>query len=141
MLSPFIYIHIHFNIFPCYNLLKYLSIAGLLTQIFTTPLKVIQLRKQTAPTDHHSALTTIIPDIVEQHGITGFWSGMKASVLLVINPAIVQLLYGKIRKYLIHILGRKSAVIDFVAGALSKAIATVLCYPLVRIRMNLQVFC
>ena len=115
------------------------SIAGLLTQLFTTPLKVIQLRKQTAATKEESELTHIIPNILETNGITGFWSGMKASVILVVNPAIVQLFYGKIRKYLVSRFGFESSLIDFFAGALSKAMATMICYPLVRIKMNLQV--
>eukprot|EP01083_Nonionella_stella_P227797 807874_1 len=76
------------------------SIAGLLTQLFTTPLKVIQLRKQTAPLNDKSSIIHITNNIYNQHGVTGFWSGMKASVILVINPAIVQLFYDKIRTYL-----------------------------------------
>eukprot|EP01084_Bolivina_argentea_P231615 390545_1 len=114
------------------------SFAGLLTQLFTTPLKIIQLRKQTAVSEHDSSVSTLMSSIYSENGITGFWSGMKASTILVINPAIVQLLYGRIRRYLISRLGKKSAAIDFFAGALSKAVATVICYPLVLIKMNLQ---
>ena len=115
------------------------SMAGLLTQLLTTPLKVIQLRKQTAASTRESALRRIVGDIYAQHGASGLWAGMKASALLVVNPAIVQLLYAKIRRYLVRRLGRNSATIDLFAGALSKAIASVICYPLVRVKMNLQV--
>eukprot|EP00483_Globobulimina_turgida_P000305 UN00305 len=76
--------------------------------------------------------------VYERHGITGFWSGMKASIMLVINPAFVQIFYARIRSYLTTRLGHTSVYIDFFAGALSKSIATIICYPLVRIKINLQ---
>jgi len=114
------------------------SIAGLLTQLFTTPLKVIQLRLQTASKKQAVQIDNIVANIYNQHGITGFWSGMKASAILVVNPALVQLFYSKIRQYLTSKLGHSSAAIDFFAGALSKALATVISYPLVLIKMNLQ---
>eukprot|EP00483_Globobulimina_turgida_P013449 UN13473 len=69
------------------------SIAGVLTQLFTTPLKVIHVRKQTAALNAKSSVSHIMSHVYHEHGISGFWSGMKASIILVINPAIVQIFH------------------------------------------------
>ena len=116
------------------------SIAGILTQIFTSPLGTIQKILQTTHSSdvRNSNASMIIKNIKNQHGLTAFWSGFGMSMILVINPAINMYCYEFIRHYLCNLLNTKSAAIDFFAGLLSKAIATIICYPLIYIKYNQQ---
>jgi len=116
------------------------SMAGILTQIFTSPLGTIQKILQTThheDADHANA-SSIISNIAQKHGLSALWSGFGMSMVLVINPAINVYCYDHIRSHLNVRLGLKSAAIDFMAGLWSKAIATVLCYPLIFIKYNQQ---
>lgn len=115
------------------------SIAGLCTQLLTTPLKIIQMRLRLQEDLQTSSICDIISDIYSNDGWKGFWAGMDASLILVINPAIVFYMYERIRKYMQISMGRKTAIIDFAAGAIAKTIAAIVCFPLVFAKMNIQV--
>ena len=116
------------------------SIAGILTQTITSPLGTIQKILQTSHhTDSENAnASRIISNISSKHGISALWSGFGMSMILVINPAMNIYAYEHIRKYLNQRMGLKSALIDFFAGLLSKAIATIICYPLMFIKYSQQ---
>eukprot|EP01084_Bolivina_argentea_P082546 149460_1 len=116
------------------------SIAGILTQIFTSPLATIQKVLQTTNSQDkmNSNASMIINNVSQRHGITALWSGFGMSMILVINPAINVYCYEHIRKYLNVSFGWRSSAIDFLAGLLSKAIATIICYPLIYIKYNQQ---
>jgi len=118
------------------------SIAGILTQTITSPLGTIQKILQTS---HHedadnANASRIISNISSKHGISALWSGFGMSMLLVINPAMNVYAYEHIRKHLNDSMGLSSdsALIDFFAGLLSKAIATIICYPLMYIKYSQQ---
>lgn len=78
------------------------AVAAAFAQLFTTPVGVIATRQQIGG-DHHEADNTFtghIKVIYESDGITGFWRGLKPSLVLTVNPAIT---YGVFeRTYILH---------------------------------------
>eukprot|EP01083_Nonionella_stella_P277755 944362_1 len=110
------------------------------TQIFTLPLGTIQKVLQTTGKEdpNHSNASMIISNISEKHGVRALWSGMEMSMLLTINPAINMYIYERIRMSIRKTLGSQSALIDFISGLCSKAIATIVCYPLIYIKVKRQ---
>lgn len=116
------------------------SLAGILTQLFTSPLGTIQKILQTTHGDdeEHRDAAAVLANVVRKHGVSALWSGMGMSTLLVVNPAINVYCYEHLRKGLHARLALKSAAIDFAAGLASKATATLLCYPLILVKYNQQ---
>lgn len=101
------------------------ALAGGLAQIFTIPVSVIATRQQLAggstdstpqPSQSTSASSAarsvakvadlndpesflgVAKDIMKKDGITGFWRGLKPSLVLTVNPAITYGVYE--RKFL-----------------------------------------
>ncbi|KAF8455346.1 mitochondrial carrier domain-containing protein [Terfezia claveryi] len=136
-------------------------VAGAISKFFTTPIANVVTRKQTAvfqakeykcdPKDdldrknRHGkwcahkhkhkfkkpTAVSIIQDIYEEHGASGFWAGYKPTLLLTLNPAITFLLYELLKKGLPkHQRGHQSKTQTFLLGALAKAVASTLTYPL-----------
>ncbi|KAF8473979.1 mitochondrial carrier domain-containing protein [Kalaharituber pfeilii] len=129
-------------------------LAGAISKFFTTPIANVVTRKQTAiyhtraheatkrkkTHDHehkkkhkHKSPSTvsIIQDIYDEHGAAGFWAGYKPALLLTMNPAITFLLYELLKKGLPkkH-RGRQTKSQTFLLGALAKAVASTVTYPL-----------
>lgn len=72
--------------------------AGALAQVFTIPVAVVTTRQQTQPkSDKKGLLDTGREVINSEDGWTGLWRGLKASLVLVINPAITYGAYQKLR--------------------------------------------
>lgn len=87
------------------------AVAGALAQLFILPMSIVATRQQvahkprspkpregasgTAPTgtqppeqvDDHSFFA-VAKDVYDENGVTGFWSGLKPSLILCINPAL-----------------------------------------------------
>jgi len=76
--------------------------------------------------------------IHSEDGWTGLWRGLKASLILVVNPAIT---YGAYQR--LHVLlypGRATLRPweAFILGAMSKALATIVTQPLIVAKVGLQ---
>jgi len=69
--------------------------AGALAQLFTIPVAVVTTRQQTSAKDERKGLLETAKDVVDADGPSGLWRGLKASLVLVINPAIT---YGAYQK-------------------------------------------
>lgn len=77
------------------------AIAGALAQIFTIPVAVVTTRQQTASRlDRKGLLATASEVIHGPDGITGLWRGLKASLVLVVNPAITYGAYERLKSVL-----------------------------------------
>lgn len=75
--------------------------AGAVAQVFTIPVSVITTRQQTQPKgDKKGLLDTGREVIHSEDGWTGLWRGLKASLVLVINPAITYGAYQRLRELL-----------------------------------------
>ena len=72
--------------------------AGAVAQVFTIPVAVITTRQQTQPKgDKKGLLDTGREVINSEDGWTGLWRGLKASLVLVVNPAITYGAYQRLK--------------------------------------------
>lgn len=77
------------------------AVAGTLAQLFTIPIAVVTTRQQTQPrNDKRTMLETAKEVINSEDGWTGLWRGMKASLVLVVNPSITYGAYQRLREVL-----------------------------------------
>ena len=71
----------------------------------------------------------VVLHLAKKHGLANLWSGLSTSIYLVSNPAIQYAMYD-VLKSRAAAGAQISAAKGFVLGAISKAVATVLTYPL-----------
>lgn len=117
------------------------AVSAALAQLFTTPVGVIATRQQIG-TDHHEeddSFVGHIKDIYHADGITGFWRGLRPSLVLTVNPAITYGVYERVKNLILaasggHMTPGKS----FVIGALSKTLATIVTFPYILSKIRLQ---
>ena len=77
------------------------ALAGALAQLFTIPVAVVTTRQQTQPRGARKGLFGTGKDIINsEDGVTGLWRGLKASLVLVVNPAITYAAYQRLRELL-----------------------------------------
>ena len=63
--------------------------AGVVAQFSTTPVSVLTTRQQTQPAYDKQGFAETLKEIIDgEDGWTGLWRGLKASLVLVINPSI-----------------------------------------------------
>jgi len=72
--------------------------------------------------------------VAKEEGVLALWSGTVASLILVSNPTINFVVYDKVRSVMLEAAkkqGRKMTSVEiFINGAIAKAVATVLTYPI-----------
>lgn len=74
------------------------AVAGALGQLFTIPIAVVTTRQQTQNKEDRKGMIETAREVVEgEDGITGLWRGMKASLVLVVNPAITYGAYERLK--------------------------------------------
>lgn len=74
------------------------AVAGALAQLFTIPVAVITTRQQTQPKHEQKGLIETGREVIEsEDGWTGLWRGLKASLILVVNPAITYGAYQRLK--------------------------------------------
>lgn len=74
------------------------AVAGAVAQIFTIPVAVITTRQQTQPKGEKKGLIDTGREVVEsEDGWSGLWRGLKASLILVVNPAITYGAYQRLK--------------------------------------------
>lgn len=75
--------------------------AGAIAQAFTIPVAVITTRQQTQAKRSRKGLLETGKQIVDgEDGWTGLWRGFKASLILVVNPAITYGAYQRLKDIL-----------------------------------------
>ncbi|KAJ4403180.1 ADP/ATP carrier protein, partial [Gnomoniopsis sp. IMI 355080] len=114
------------------------AIAGALAQLFTIPVAVVTTRQQTQSKEERKSMLETAREVIEgDDGVTGLWRGLKASLVLVVNPSITYGAYERLRPILFP-----GAVLKpwqaFILGALSKALATIATQPLIVAKVGLQ---
>lgn len=79
--------------------------------------------------------------IKNEEGLSALWSGTLASLILVSNPAIQFMIYEAVKRQLDILYPGKQfgAGAYFLIGAFSKAVATVLTYPIQLLQAKLRV--
>lgn len=74
------------------------AVAGAVAQIFTIPVSVVTTRQQTQPRGEKKGLIDTGREVVNsEDGWTGLWRGLKASLVLVVNPAITYGAYQRLK--------------------------------------------
>ena len=77
------------------------ALAGALAQLFTIPVAVVTTRQQTQPKGDKKNLLATAKEVIEgPDGVTGLWRGLKASLILTVNPAITYGSYQRLRDIL-----------------------------------------
>ncbi|CDZ96959.1 Predicted mitochondrial carrier protein [Phaffia rhodozyma] len=124
-------------------------IAGTATTVVTNPLWVIQTHQSTYTHLHPNSPSPSIPksvkDILAESGPEGFWRGIKAALVLVINPVLQYTAFEQLQNLLLAARRKRGMPVKklsdidiFVLGALAKLFATSLSYPLVLLKSRLQ---
>ena len=76
------------------------AVAGAAAQLFTIPVSVVTTRQQTQPKANRKGLLDTGREVVHsEDGWTGLWRGLKASLVLVVNPAITYGAYQRLREF------------------------------------------
>lgn len=77
------------------------AVAGALAQLFTIPIAVVTTRQQTQPKSERKGLLATAQEVADgEDGYAGLWRGLKASMVLVVNPSITYGAYQKLREVL-----------------------------------------
>ncbi|KAF2838540.1 mitochondrial carrier [Patellaria atrata CBS 101060] len=115
------------------------AVAGAIAQLFTIPIAVVTTRQQTQSKLERKGMLETAKDVVNsEDGWTGLWRGMKASLVLVVNPAITYGAYQRLREYLFPGKQNLKPWEAFFLGACSKALATIATQPLIVAKVGLQ---
>ncbi|KAJ4291047.1 ADP/ATP carrier protein [Kalmusia sp. IMI 367209] len=115
------------------------AVAGAVAQLFTIPVAVVTTRQQTTSKHERKGLLATGKEVIDsEDGWTGLWRGLKASLVLVVNPAITYGAYQRLKESLFP--GRTSLkpAEAFLLGAMSKALATIATQPLIVAKVGLQ---
>lgn len=155
-----LFFYIVYSIIPKSKMGKSLlasTIAGCINVLLTNPLWVASLRimESKIPKDdsdfvkddkhkQQPTLWNVMNRIVQSEGVSHLWNGTATSLLLVSNPIIQHFLYEQLRSMrLVELTNRNrrrmqhqfavtalSPVKSFLFGAVAKAMATIVTYPL-----------
>lgn len=88
-------------------------------------------------------------EIVREEGVAGLWLGIKPGLVLTVNPAITYGVFERIKSVLLLAQERAASVaapsneklapgMNFLVGALSKTLATVVTYPYIMAKVRIQ---
>lgn len=74
------------------------AVAGALAQLCTIPVAVITTRQQTQGKSERKGFLETGREVIEsEDGIFGLWRGLKASLVLVVNPSITYGAYERLK--------------------------------------------
>lgn len=115
------------------------AVAGAVAQLFTIPVAVVTTRQQTVSKHERKGLIATGQEVVaSEDGWTGLWRGLKASLVLVVNPAITYGAYQRLREVMYPGKKQLKPLEAFLLGAMSKVLATIATQPLIVAKVGLQ---
>ncbi|XP_061703126.1 peroxisomal membrane protein PMP34 isoform X2 [Syngnathoides biaculeatus] len=122
--------------------------AGVVNVVLTTPLWVVNTRLKLQGSKFHNTdiqptnyrgILDAFAQILHDEGVGALWNGTFPSLLLVLNPAIQFMIYEGLKRQLRKGVPRELASFEvFMIGAVAKAVATTLTYPLQTIQSILR---
>jgi len=87
-------------------------------------------------------------EIVQEEGVSGLWLGIRPGLVLTVNPAITYGVFERIKSVLLMAQEKAAAAapsngkltpgMNFLIGALSKTLATVVTYPYIMAKVRIQ---
>uniref|UniRef100_A0A9L0INF7 Peroxisomal membrane protein PMP34 n=2 Tax=Equus asinus TaxID=9793 RepID=A0A9L0INF7_EQUAS len=120
---------------------------GVVNVLLTTPLWVVNTRlklqgakfrnEDIVPTNYKGIIDAF-HQIIRDEGILALWNGTFPSLLLVFNPAIQFMFYEGLKRQLLKKRMKLSSVDVFIIGAVAKAIATTVTYPMQTVQSILR---
>lgn len=115
------------------------AVAGAVAQLFTIPVAVVTTRQQTQSKLERKGLIATGQDVIHsEDGWTGLWRGLKASLVLVVNPAITYGAYQRLKDVIFPGKVKLQPWEAFLLGAMSKTLATIATQPLIVAKVGLQ---
>lgn len=119
-------------------------VAGSINVMSTNPLWVVNTRMKmqgarALGADHvasrnynYKSLLDGVLQVGRTEGLAGLWSGSGSSLILTINPAIQFMVYEAVKRQMQNVYESQqlNSFIVFGVGAVAKAVATVLTYPI-----------
>jgi len=115
------------------------AVAGALAQLFTIPISVVTARQQTQRRGEKKGIIETGREVVNsEDGWSGLWRGLKASLVLVVNPSITYGAYERLKVLLFPGRTTLRPWEAFFLGALSKSLATIATQPLIVAKVGLQ---
>ncbi|XP_075409733.1 peroxisomal membrane protein PMP34 isoform X1 [Tenrec ecaudatus] len=122
-------------------------VAGVVNVLLTTPLWVVNTRlklqgakfrnEDIVPTNYKGIIDAF-HQIIRDEGILALWNGTFPSLLLVFNPAIQFMFYEGLKRQLLKKRMKLSSLDVFIIGAVAKAIATTVTYPMQTVQSILR---
>ncbi|CAL1588885.1 unnamed protein product [Knipowitschia caucasica] len=122
--------------------------AGVINVLATTPLWVVntrlklqgsKFRNAEIHSTNYSGIIDAFIQIVRDEGVGALWNGTFPSLLLVLNPAIQFMIYEGLKRQLRKGAYRELTSIEvFIIGAVAKAVATTVTYPLQTVQSVLR---
>lgn len=125
-------------------------LAGAINVFLTTPVWVVNSRMKTKDHDPmangtvaakqqpYTNLLQGLSYIFKTEGVYGLWAGTVPSLILVSNPALQFMAYEALKRRFSQMPQQTSAVRFFILGAVAKAFATVVTYPLQLVQTKLR---
>lgn len=103
------------------------GLSGAASQFFTLPIAVVTTRQQTTPAHEKLSFKDTVVAIVQEDGLQGLWKGLRASLVLCVNPAITYGAFERLKALLLRNRDSDSltSIEAFSIGALSKTLATI----------------
>lgn len=122
------------------------SLAGVINVFTTCPLWVANTRlklQRKSQQNKYKGLFNSMKLIAKEEGIISLWNGCLASLVLVSNPTIHFVAYDKIKEVFLrramrHNRNNLTNGEIFIIGAIAKAIATVITYPIQVAQTNMR---
>lgn len=101
--------------------------AGALSQFVVLPIGVVTTRQQTSLEAKKMSFFQVMSMIAKEDGLEGLWKGLRASLVLCVNPAITYGAFEKLKGVLLKEGNVKAltSIQIFIIGAISKTIATI----------------
>ncbi|XP_067830722.1 peroxisomal membrane protein PMP34 isoform X2 [Heptranchias perlo] len=122
-------------------------ISGVVNVLVTTPLWVVNtrlklqgsnLRNDDIRQTDYKGILDAVTQIVRNEGAPALWSSTFPSLLLVFNPAIQFMFYEGLKRQLMRGRTELFSLEVFIIGAIAKAIATTVTYPLQTVQSLLR---
>mmetsp|Transcript_10997 Transcript_10997/g.26454 ORF Transcript_10997/g.26454 Transcript_10997/m.26454 type:complete len:347 (-) Transcript_10997:139-1179(-) len=121
-------------------------IAGVGNTLINMPLEVISTKMQLDDAKGLGTLGMLRRILQEEGGVGALYTGLGYNIALCINPAIQNTILDKLKEAILLRMKQRNPQVTpaltafqaFTLGAFAKAVATVVTYPLVRLKTNLQ---
>ncbi len=105
------------------------TISGIINASCTNPIWFVNTRISIAKDSAKSSFFETVQKIYSEEGFGAFYKGFFPNLILVLNPIINFMVYEAIKKYCIAKKYSLNALQVFLFSSISKAIATLLTYP------------